>query len=353
MSGVASSEPGERRVRRGDPQVQPIARGVGPWRDAQLPHPVAQAMSIRGHGRPGQDPIDDIVVRFRRRQPGAGHDGEIQESRAPCAVAGRATTRVAPSIADLDELDAPVGHVGEGRRGDTECPPCVRRSGRPTRAAVRAAGSRPGRSRPPARARSRRRAWSSRRTRTAAPPSHRPARSARSGRRVATAATSAASSPRALRSSAAGGSVAPARIASVAPSSSIRVIVSGSVVWALAATVRQPLRWAAATSGASERSVAATMARVRAEPERASRRTRSPGPSGPRTSSMSSRSGSARRSRSTSDATAASGPAALGSAHDPISRHARASLPMRATETVAAPRSTVAKARGSVVTGAC
>ena len=53
------------------------------------------------------------------------------------------------------------------------------------------------------------------------------------------------------------------------------VIASGSVVWALAATVRQPLRAAEATSGASDRSVAATIPSVRAGSERTSRRTRS------------------------------------------------------------------------------
>ncbi len=131
-----------------------------------------------------------------------------------------------------------------------------------------------------------------------------------------------------------------------------RVIVSGSVVWALADTVRQPLRDAAATSGASARSVAATTARrpggrrADLEPDQVARvRT-----STPRRSSMVA---SARSDADRSDSMAASAPAALGMPDEPIRRQERPSLPMRATETVAAPRSTVANARGSVVTRAC
>ena len=174
----------------------------------------------------------------------------------------------------------------------------------------------------------------------------------RSGRRVATAATRAASSPIALRSSAAGGSLAPTMIASVAPSSSNCVIASGSVVWALAETVRQPLRAAAATSGPSVRSVAATIPSVRAGSDRTSKRTRSCAcrPSRPRRSTIV---GSARAIRSSRMAIAVSGPSTLGRAIDPTSRQARPSLPTMDTETVAAPISTAAKARGSLVTEAC
>ena len=58
-----------------------------------------------------------------------------------------------------------------------------------------------------------------------------------------------------------------------------------------------------------------------------------------------------RRSRRISRAV--SGPSTLGSAIEPIRRQARPSLPTMDTETVAAPTSTAAKARGSLVTEAC
>ena len=75
-----------------------------------------------------------------------------------------------------------------------------------------------------------------------------------------------------------------------------------------------------------------------------------PGHRGPRPSSSA---GSARRSRSSRSSSAASAPTLAGSADDPTRRQACPTLPMSATETVAAPRSTVANARGSVVTRAC
>ena len=91
---------------------------------------------------------------------------------------------------------------------------------------------------------------------------------------------------------------------------------------------------------------------VRAGLEPTSRRTSAPVPWPPRPR-LSMSAPSARRSRSSRSSSAISAPTLAGSADDPTRRQVRPSLPMSETETVAAPRSIVANARGSVVTRAC
>ena len=242
--------------------------------------------------------------------------------------------------------------LGEGRgRGPERSSRVVRRT-RPAPAAARAAGRRPGRSRRPGRGRSRRVDVPDRRSRPAARPSRRPARSAGpvggSRRRRRARPVRRARSARRPRA----GPSAPARTHPWRRRGAAASSPAGRSSGRSPTTVRQPLRAAAATSGASDRSVAATTARVRAGCDRTSSRTRSPAVRRRRGPGARGRSGRPRiRVEERRDGRIRAGRA--GQADEPISRQVRPSLPTRATETVAAPRSTVANARGSLVTGAC
>ena len=174
----------------------------------------------------------------------------------------------------------------------------------------------------------------------------------RSGRRSATAAISAASSPSARRSSAAGGSPAPTRTPWTLASSSRVVIASGSICSVLAETVRQPLRDAVATSGASPRSEAATTAIFRGGLLATSRRGSSMAPPRRRSRTRAS-AGSASTARSPRAPMMASMSAPAGIVTDPISRQRGPTRPIIAAATVAAPMSRARKARGSLVIRQC
>ena len=207
-----------------------VAGRVGPRRDPQLAQPIAKAVAVRRPGRPCRDPVDGVVVGVRRAPAPPRARSRASRPRRARPATGPGTRSGARVEADLDDVDPPVEHVGEGRRGRTERPPgIVGRKGE-RRSAGR--GGRRHRRRParprPSRTRPSRSDDVTKRV-AAARPCRRPGPRTARGVDAAAAATSAPSSPSARRSSAAGGSPAPARIASTRESSRRLDISSGSV----------------------------------------------------------------------------------------------------------------------------
>ena len=120
----------------------PSPAGVGPRRDPQLAHPVAEAMPVGRHGRPQQHAVDDGVVGFVRGDGRRRHDRQPDRSLARPPAAGLGHGPDAGVVPEDDRLDPPVEDVGErlGRR--RRAPGAGRRPAAPARAAARRAGPR-------------------------------------------------------------------------------------------------------------------------------------------------------------------------------------------------------------------
>jgi len=84
----------------------------------RAPSPAVPDHGHRRNGRPGEDAIDGRVVRLGRNQPRV-RDDRHHCGRLAAADAGRGGCPQPSVEADLDELDAPIEHVGEG----TDRPP--------------------------------------------------------------------------------------------------------------------------------------------------------------------------------------------------------------------------------------
>ena len=215
-------------------------------------------MPVGAPRRPGPDPVDDRIVGLGRRQRGGRYDGQV-DRRGPTPDPGHGQGARAGVEPDLDDIDPPVEDLGERHRPRSERPPGVVGGERDLDEQV---GQR-----------TTRRATHGRR------PEHdltgpRPCvpegtevlghAAGEDDRHLGSALGDRGDQGGQLAQRATlvgdGGSPAPTRIPCTSASRSIADIASGSVVSALPETVRQPLREAVATSGASARSEAATTA---------------------------------------------------------------------------------------------
>ena len=244
------------------PQRHAVAGRVGPRGDPQLAQAVAQAMPVGAPGRPQADAVDDRIVGIERRQRRGRDDREIEDRRDPADARWRRRARPRV-VADLDDVDPPVEDLGEGHRARSRAPAARRRPEGPARRADRPADRRATRAAPPARAGPRRGASTSPKAAAGARPSRRPGRpSAPAGGRPPRRRARPARPARAARRPPADrpprrGPRRPRHRAGASSSPADRSTPR------LPATVRQPLRDAVATSGASARSDAATTARRR------------------------------------------------------------------------------------------
>ncbi len=118
-------QPAERRPRRRHPQAHAVAGRVGPRRDPQLAHPVAQAMAVGAPVRPAPDAVDRPRRRARRARALRPGRPRCPTPAAPFPAAGQAAIAAPRVVADLDHVHAAVEDLGQGQGARAQRPPGV------------------------------------------------------------------------------------------------------------------------------------------------------------------------------------------------------------------------------------